>query len=58
MLRFIHFGFASAAVAVDSCHMTASSPASWSRFSPPADFVNEHTSTMWPQAQEGDQMMQ
>ena len=40
MLRFIHFGFASAAVAVDSCHMTASSPASWSRFSPPASWMD------------------
>jgi len=39
--------FASAAVAVDSSHMTASSSASWSRFSPPSDFVNGHVSTMW-----------
>jgi len=39
--------------------MTASSSASWSRFSPPSDFVNGHVSTMWfmvcrrPQSQEG-----
>ena len=52
--------FASAAVAVDSSHMTASSSASWSRFSPPSNFVNGHMSTMWfmvchwPQTQEGD----
>ena len=50
--------FASAAVAVDSSHMTASSSASWSRFSPPSNFVNGHVSTMWfmvcrwPQSQE------
>ena len=52
--------FASAAVAVDSSHMTASSSASWCRFSPPSNFVNGHMSTMqfmvchWPQQQEGD----
>jgi len=53
--------FASAAVAVDFSHMTASSSASWSRFRPPSDFVNGHVSTMWfifcqswPQSQEGD----
>jgi len=52
--------FASAAVAVDSSHMTASSSTSWSRFSPPSDFVSGHVSTMWfmvwrwPQSQEGD----
>ena len=52
--------FASAAVAVDSSHMTASSSASWCRFSPPSNFVNGHMSTMWfmvchwPQPQEGD----
>ena len=40
--------------------MTASSSASWSRFSPAANFVNGHVSTMWfmvcrwPQSQEGD----
>ena len=40
--------------------MTASSSASWSRFSPPSNFVNGHVSTMWfmvcrwPQSQEGD----
>jgi len=39
--------FASAAVAVDSSHMTASSFASWSRFSPPSDFVSGSVSTMW-----------
>ena len=50
----------SAAVAVDSSHKTASSTASWRRFSPPSDFVNGHVSTMWfmvchwPQSQEGD----
>jgi len=27
--------------------MTASSPASWSRFSPPSNFINGHVSTMW-----------
>ena len=27
--------------------MAASLSASWSRFSPPADFVNGHVSTMW-----------
>jgi len=52
--------FENAAVAVDSSHMTASSSASWSRFSPPSNFVNGHVSTMWfmvcrwPQSQEGD----
>jgi len=49
-----------AAVTVDSSHMTASSSALWSRFSPPTDFVNGHMSTMWfmvcrwPQSQEDD----
>jgi len=52
--------FASAAVAVDSSHMTVSSSASWSRFNPPSNFVNGHVSTMcfivcrWPQSQKGD----
>jgi len=52
--------FASAAVAVDPSHMTASSFASWSRFSPPSNFGNGHVSTMWymvcrkPESQEGD----
>ena len=53
--------FTSAAVAVDSSHMTASSSTSWSRlFSPPSNFVNVHVSTMWftvrrwPQSQQGD----
>ena len=52
--------FASAAVAVDSSHMTASSSTSWNRFSPPSNFVNGHVSTMWfmvcrwTQPQEGD----
>ena len=32
--------FASAAVTVDSSHMTESLSASWSRFSPPSTFVN------------------
>ena len=51
---------ASVAIAVDSSHMTASSSASWSRFSPPSNFVNGHVSAMWfmvcrlPQSQEGD----
>ena len=54
------FHFACAAVAVDSRHMTASSSTSWSRFSPPSNFVNWHMLTMWfmvwcwPQSQEGD----
>ena len=40
--------------------MTASPSASWSRFSPPSNFVIGHVSTMWfmvchwPQSQEGD----
>ena len=38
--------FASAAVAVDSSHMTASSSISWSRFSPPSNFVNGHVSML------------
>jgi len=52
--------FASAAVAVDFSHMTALSSASWSRFSPPSNFVNGHVSTMWfivcrwPQSHKGD----
>jgi len=52
--------FASAAVAVDSSHMTASSSASWSRFSPLPNSLNRHALTMWfmvcrrPQSQEGD----
>ena len=52
--------FASAAVEVDSSHMTVSSSASWSRFSPPSNFGNGHVSTVsfmvcrWPQSQEGD----
>ena len=57
-VRQLFFYFASAAVAVDSGHMTASS--SWNRFSPPSNFVNGHVSTMWfmvcrwSQAQEGE----
>jgi len=39
--------FASAAVAVDSSHMSAFSSASWSKFSPSTNFVNGHVSTMW-----------
>jgi len=41
-------------------HMTAPSSASWSRFSPSSNSVNQHVSTMWfvvwrwPQSQEGD----
>ena len=38
--RVSYYYFASAAVAVDSSHMTESSSASWSRFSPPSKFVN------------------
>ena len=40
--------------------MTALSSASWSRFSPPSNFVNGHVSTMWfmvcrwPQSEKGD----
>ena len=55
-----YYYFASAAVSVDSSHMTASSSASWSRFSPPSNFVKRHLSTMcfmvcrWPQPQEDD----
>ena len=51
--------FVSAAIAVYSSHMTASSSTLWSRFSPPSNAVNGHVSTMWfmvcrwPQ-QEGD----
>ena len=44
LLLFFH---TSAAVAVDSSHINASSSASWSRFSPPSSFVNGHVSTMW-----------
>jgi len=40
---FQYYYFASAAVAVDSSHMTASSSASWSRFSPLSKFVNGYT---------------
>jgi len=39
--------FANATVAVDSSHTTASSSASWSRFSPSSNFLNGHVSTMW-----------
>jgi len=56
--------FANAAVAVDSSHMSASSFASWCRFSPPSNFVNGHVSVVstmwftvchwWPQSQKGD----
>jgi len=50
----------SATVTVDSSRMTASSSASWSRFSPHSNFVNGHVLTMWfmvcrrPQSQKGD----
>ena len=56
----IYYYFATAAVNADSSHMTASPSASWSRFSPPSNFVNGHISTMlfmvcrWPQSQGGD----
>jgi len=49
--------FVSAAVAVDSSCMTASSNTSWSRFSPPSNGHVSTTSFMvcrWPQSQEGD----
>ena len=55
-----HIYFASAAVAVDSSHTTASLSASWSRFSPPSNSVNGRVLTMWfmvcrwPQSPEGD----
>ena len=55
-----YYYFASAAVAVDSRHITASSSALWCSFSPPSNFVNGHVSTVWfmvcrwPQSQEGD----
>jgi len=39
-MLFIHF--ASAVVAVDSSHMTASSTVSWSSFSLPSTFVSGH----------------
>ena len=58
--RHYYYYFMSAAVAVDSSHMTASSSASWSRFSPPSDSVSGHVTTVWfivcrwPQSQEGD----
>ena len=60
-VQFNYYYFASAAVAVDSSHMTASSSAnSWSRFSPLSNCVSGHVSTMWfivcrwPQSEEGD----
>jgi len=37
-----YYYFASAAVAADSSRTTASSSTSWSRFSPPSNFVNGH----------------
>jgi len=55
-----YYYFIHAAVAVDSSYMTASSSASWSRFSPHSNFVNGHVSTIWfmvcrwLQSQEGD----
>ena len=58
----MYYYFVSAAVTVDSNHMTLSSFASWSRFSLPSNFVNGHVSTMWfmvsrwPQSQEGDRV--
>ena len=58
--KWLFIYFASAAVSVDSSHMTASSFVSWSRFSLPSNSVNGHVSTMWfmvcrwPSSQEGD----
>jgi len=55
-----NYYFVSAAVAVDSSRMTASTSASWSRFSVPSNVVTGHVSKMWfmvcrwPQSQEGD----
>jgi len=55
-----YYYFASAAVAIDSSHMTASSSAYWSRFSLLSNFVNRHVLTMWfmvcrsLQSQKGD----
>ena len=60
LLTDYYYYLASAAVAVDSGHVTASSSTLWSRFSPPSYFVNGHMSTMWfmvccwPQSQEGN----
>jgi len=57
MSTLFYYSFASAVVDVHSSHMSSS--ASWSRFSPPSNFVNGHVSTMWfmvccrPQSQEG-----
>jgi len=59
-LKIFYYYFTSAAVAVDSSHMTASLSASWGRFCPPSNFVSGHMSTVWfmvccwPQSQEGD----
>ena len=60
-LCFYCYCFASVAVAVDSDHMTASSSASWSRFSPPSNFLMGTSGQWlwfmvcrWPQLQEGD----
>ena len=59
-MKYVTYYYASAAVAVDSSHTTASSSAAWSRFSPPSNFVNGHVSTMWfmvcgrPRSKEGD----
>ena len=59
-LTSYYYYFAGAAVAVDSSHTTAPSSASWSRFSPPSNFVNGHVSTVWfmvcrwAQSHEGD----
>ena len=58
--NYYYYCFASAAVDVDSSHVTASSSALWSRFSPPSNLVNRHMLTMWiivcrgPQSQEGE----
>jgi len=60
VMLIVYYYFASAAVTVDCSHMTASSSASWNRFSLPSDVVNGHVSTVWfmvcrwPQSQEGN----
>jgi len=56
----VSFHFASAAVAVDSSHMTESSSTLWRRFSLPSKCFSGQVSTMlfmvcrWPQSLEGD----
>jgi len=46
-ISWFTYYFTSAAVAVDSSHITASSSALWSRFSPTSNFINGHMSTTW-----------